>query len=92
MPKQSDSTATERRGRSYPATLPQTGFLRLPQIIGDPNATPPVPALVPVGKSTWWAGVASGRYPAACRLGPRTTAWRVEDILALIESVAGAST
>ncbi len=80
-----------KRKHVYPAALPETGFLRLPQIIGDPNATPPVPALVPVGKSSWWAGVANGRFPEACRLGPRTTAWRVEDIRALIESVAGAS-
>jgi len=64
--------------------LPSTGFLRLPAIIGDPRATPPIPALIPVGKSTWWAGVRSGRYPRPVKLGPRTTAWRVEDICALI--------
>ncbi|MFL6676113.1 MAG: helix-turn-helix transcriptional regulator [Massilia sp.] len=64
--------------------LPETGFLRLPQIIGNPKAVPPVPALMPVCKSTWWAGVKSGRFPAAVKLGPRTTVWRVEDIRALI--------
>lgn len=66
--------------------LPETGFLRLPQIIGDADATPPVPAIIPVSKSTWWAGVKSGRYPQPVRsLGLRITAWRVEDIRALIE-------
>jgi hypothetical protein len=64
--------------------LPETGFLRLRQIIGDPKAEPPIPALIPVGKSCWWDGVRSGRFPAAVRLGPRVTAWRVEDIRALI--------
>lgn len=64
--------------------LPETGFLRLPQIIGDSKAQPPVPALIPVCKSTWWAGVKSGRWPSPVKLGPRTTAWRVEDIRALI--------
>jgi hypothetical protein len=64
--------------------LPETGYLRLPQIIGDPQATPPIPAVIPVGKSSWWAGVKAGRYPKAVKLGPRTTAWRVEDIRALI--------
>jgi predicted DNA-binding transcriptional regulator AlpA len=64
--------------------LPETGFLRLPQIIGDSKANPPVPALLPVCKSTWWAGVKSGRFPAAVKLGPRTTVWRVEDIRAYI--------
>lgn len=66
--------------------LPETGYLRLPQIIGNPNAEPPIPAIIPVGKSTWWAGVRSGRYPQPVKtLGPRITAWRVEDIRTLIE-------
>jgi hypothetical protein len=64
--------------------LPETGFLRLPQIIGDPKADPPIHPLIPVKKSCWWAGVKSGRFPAAVRLGPRLTAWRVEDIRAFI--------
>ncbi|MDP2433456.1 MAG: AlpA family phage regulatory protein [Pseudomonadota bacterium] len=66
--------------------LPETGFLRLPNIIGNPNATPPIPALIPVKKSCWWAGVKSGRFPKPVKLGPRVTAWKVEDILALIAS------
>jgi prophage regulatory protein len=65
--------------------LPATGYLRLRQIIGDEKSEPPVPALIPIGKSSWWNGVRTGRYPASCKLGPRTTAWRVEDILALVE-------
>jgi prophage regulatory protein len=66
--------------------LPETGYLRLTQIIGDPKADPPIPPLIPVGKSTWWAGVKSGRYPQAVRtLGQRITAWRAEDIRAFIE-------
>lgn len=67
------------------STLPETGFLRLPQIVGDSKASPPVPALIPVSKSTWWAGVKSGRYPRPVKLGPRITAWRVEDIRRLIQ-------
>lgn len=72
-------------------TLPETGYLRLAQIVGKPQteSTPAIPALIPVSKSTWWAGVRSGRYPAPVRtLGVRITAWRVEDIRALIESAA----
>lgn len=68
-------------------SLPETGFLRLSQIIGDPNAEPPIASIIPVSKSTWWAGVASGRFPKPVKLGPRVTAWRVEDIRALIASV-----
>lgn len=57
-------------------TLPVTGFLRLPQVL----------SIYPVSKSTWWKGVAEGRYPKPVKLGERATAWRVEDILALVES------
>ena len=67
--------------------LPETGFLRLNQIIGNPKAEPPIPAVIPVSKSTWWEGVKSGRYPKPVKsLGLRITAWRVEDIRALIEA------
>lgn len=75
-------------------SLPDTGFLRLPQIIGVPadpkRKTPAVVGLFPVSKSTWWAGVRTGRYPQPVKLGERCTAWRVEDIRALIESAASA--
>jgi hypothetical protein len=37
--------------------LPDTGYLRLPQIIGDQRRHPPTPPLIPVSKSTWWQGV-----------------------------------
>ena len=66
--------------------LPETGFLRLPQIIGDPKAKPPIPAIIPVKKSCWWNGVKSGRFPKPVKLSRRVTAWRVEDIRALIAS------
>lgn len=66
--------------------LPTTGFLRLPQIIGDKNAEPPIEPLIPVSKSTWWAGVKTGRYPQPCKIGARCTAWTVESIRAYIES------
>ena len=69
--------------------LPDTGFLRLTQIVGNPEASPPLPPIIPVGKSTWWAGVKDGRYPKSVKLGPRITAWRVEDIRALIENSQG---
>lgn len=52
-------------------------LLRLPQVL----------EIIPVCKSTWWAGVASGRFPAAIKLGPKTTAWRARDIYDLIDSL-----
>ena len=41
--------------------------------------------LIPVSKSTWWLGVKTGLYPQPVKLGPKTTAWRAEDIRVLIE-------
>lgn len=44
-------------------------------------------ALVPVGRSSWWEGCRTGRYPKPIKLGPRTTVWRSEDIAAFIENL-----
>ena len=68
--------------------LPSTGFLRLSQIIGDKQADPPIPAIIPISASNWWRGCRDGRYPKPVKLGPRCTAWRVEDIRALIASTS----
>ena len=58
--------------------LPLAGFMRLPQIL----------QLIPISKSAWWLGCREGRFPKPVKLGPKTTAWRVEDIVALIERLA----
>jgi len=63
--------------------LPETGYVRLAQILGNPKTD--TPAIIPVSKSTWWAGVKTGRFPQPVKLGPMTTVWRVEDIRALIQ-------
>jgi prophage regulatory protein len=70
---------------TQPISLPETGFLRLWQIIGDKKADPRVPGVFPVGKSKWWEGVRTGRYPKGYKLSANITAWRVEDIRRLIE-------
>ena len=61
------------------AGIPQTGFVRLPTIL----------AHIPISRSTWWAGVKSGKYPAPVKsLGANITAWRAEEISALIERLS----
>jgi hypothetical protein len=63
--------------------LPETGFLRLNQILGDPKAG--IPPIVPLKKTAWWQGVKDGRFPAPVRFpGGRAVFWKVEDIRALI--------
>lgn len=70
--------------------LPETGYLRLSQIVGKkPTADDPgLPALVPVSASTLWQWVRNGKFPAPVKLGPRTTAWSVESIRAYLKQVA----
>jgi len=57
-------------------TIPETGFVRLPQIL----------AVFPISRSGFWAGVKSGKYPQPVKLSARCTAWKAEDIHALIAS------
>ena len=71
--------------------LSETGFLRLSQIVGNPEANPPIPPIIPISKSSWWAGVKSGKFPASVKLGPRTTCWRSADIDKLIANLASDS-
>ena len=56
--------------------IPNEGYMRLPAVL----------SVFPVSKSTWWAGISAGRFPKGVKLGPRITAWKVEDIRKLIES------
>lgn len=60
--------------------LPDTGFVRLPAILRH----------FPVSRSTWWDMVRDGRAPSPVKLTERCTAWRAEDIRALIERTARA--
>ncbi len=59
--------------------LPEIGFVRIETIL----------KIIPVGKTTWWNGVKSGRFPKPIKIGARVTAWRVEDIHLLIEQMGG---
>ena len=67
--------------------LPETGLVRLSQILGDRKKG--IPPIIPVSKSSWWAGVKSGRYPKPVKLGERTTCWNVDDIRKLIACSQG---
>jgi predicted DNA-binding transcriptional regulator AlpA len=59
------------------------GFLRLPQIIGDPARG--IAPIIPICRASWWQGVKTGKYPKSIKLGPRTTVWRARDVYALID-------
>jgi prophage regulatory protein len=52
-------------------------LFRLPQVL----------ALIPVSRSHWWAGVASGKYPTGIKLSSRVTVWKSGHIHSLIASL-----
>ena len=56
--------------------LPVTGYIRQSQLI---------PAIFPFSSATLWRKVKAGTFPKPVKLGPRITAWRVEDIRELLQ-------
>ena len=61
--------------------IPETGFLRLPQVL----------SVIPLGKTCWWEGVKAGRFPKPVKLTERCTAWRAEDIRELITQLSNST-
>lgn len=51
-------------------------LLRLPEVLNR----------LPIAKSTLWAWVKQGKFPAPVRLGPRVTTWRESDVTRFIEA------
>lgn len=58
--------------------LDNAGLLRMSQVLN----------LIPISRSAWWAGCKNGRYTKPVKIGPRTTAWRAEDIKALLRKLS----
>ena len=79
MPKSLGRVGSISRGEEQQdrqRTLPQFGYIRLKEVL----------AIIPVSKSTWYKGIADGRYPKPTKvLGPRIAAWDVRDIRPLLE-------
>jgi len=57
--------------------IPETGFVRISQIL----------EVIPLRKTSWWAGVKSGRFPKPIKLTKQCTAWKAEDIRNLIKTL-----
>lgn len=57
-------------------TMPKEGFIRQPVVL----------KVLGISRSTLWRRIEEGVYPKPIKLSPRTTAWRVKDIRALIDS------
>jgi len=57
--------------------IPQNGFMRLEQVL----------SVMPIGKTAWYDGIKTGKFPKQVMLGRRTSAWRASDIRELVESL-----
>lgn len=50
--------------------MPQAGYIRQAGLLG----------IVPISPATLWRWVQKGTFPQPCKLSPRVTAWRIEDV------------
>ncbi len=60
-------------------------LLRIKDIIGCSKLG--IVPIIPVCKSTWWAGVNSGKFPKSVKISKGITCWRSEDIEKYLESL-----
>ncbi|QDL38712.1 helix-turn-helix transcriptional regulator [Rhodoferax sediminis] len=59
--------------------LPETGFLRQPQVL----------IFVPISKSTLWRRIQAKSFPEPVKLSARVTVWRAEDVRRWIAEQGG---
>lgn len=81
MKNKSISKNNDRIKNNTPLTiiaLPQEGFVRLPMVL----------QVLGISRSSFWAGIKEGRFPKPIKLGPRISAWQVDDIRQLISRLA----
>ena len=57
--------------------LPNGAYLRLAQVL----------TFIPVSRSSWYAGISTGKFPSPIKLGPRTAVYRLCDIKKLLEDL-----
>lgn len=55
---------------AHSPVLPETGFLRQPQVL----------VFVPISKSTLWRRIQARSFPEPVKLSARVTVWRAEDL------------
>ena len=66
------------QSKNTPATLPETGYSRLSQLL----------PYLPIAKSTVESWVKIGKFPAPVKLSATVTAWKNSDIHAWLDGLA----
>jgi hypothetical protein len=57
--------------------------------VSDLTSTPDKPGRYPLSPATWWRWVKAKKAPQPVKLGPGITAWRLDDLLAWEQGLAG---
>ena len=60
--------------QNHPETTPRERLIRIDEVL----------AVVPISRSSWYAGIKAGIFPRQLKLGRRISAWREQDVLALV--------
>lgn len=68
--------------------IPETGFMRLSEIIACGKRRKGGAALIPCGRTRWYEGVKAGEFPRPVRFG-RMSFWRAQDIRETIARIGG---
>jgi predicted DNA-binding transcriptional regulator AlpA len=74
-----------------PGRMSAEGYVRIWDIIGRraTKGCAAIPAMIPISRATWYAGVKSGLFPKPIKHG-RIAMWRLEDIRVVVAEL-GAS-
>ena len=78
MPKTHNATKiihSEPAHNNTPATLFPGRLLRLKEVL----------QIIPVSKSSFYQGIKTGKYPPPVKLGERTSAWRSDLLISIVE-------
>ncbi len=61
-------------------------LLRIYHILGDPNANPPIPPILPISKSSFYKLIAEGTIAAPLKFN-RSSFWRLSDIKKILDEI-----
>jgi predicted DNA-binding transcriptional regulator AlpA len=73
-------TLNREHNATETAVFPNTGYVRLKQILAPMGP-------LPISRSGFWAGVKNGKFPKPRKISARVTVWRAEDIHALLATI-----
>jgi len=73
----------------YPINTPNIRFhdlkfLYLKDIVGDKKKG--IDGILPISRSTWFAGIKAGKYPKPTHISTRRVAWKYTEIVNLVYS------